>query len=45
MFKSFYFFLVFNSERGVAFSAEGFLYVYGRDVDAVTQFNTTFTPV
>ena len=26
MFKSFYFFLVSNAERGVAFSAEGFLY-------------------
>ena len=27
MFKSFYFFLVSYAERGVAFSAEGFLYV------------------
>ena len=27
MFKEFYFFLVSNAERGVAFSAEGFLYV------------------
>ena len=26
MFKQFYFFLVSNAERGVAFSAEGFLY-------------------
>ena len=30
MLKSFYFFLVSNSERGVAFSAEGFLYVISK---------------
>ena len=28
MFQQFYFFLVSNAVRGVAFSAEGFLYVY-----------------